>query len=277
MQRVLISVNDYMLMKYKCLFISVLLLLSSSFAMAKPGIDSLFKAYNMRGSFLAYENKVNKYTVFYDARCKKAYPPDSTFQIVESLMALECSIAQDAQHIIKWNGNASSTPQWDKDMSLVQAFSESSAPQFETLRKEIGAERTIFFLDRFSYCQHSLDSTLSDKLNSFWRNGDIKLSSYDQVHFLNNITLNILNAKKKNLDIIKSMMIVEDNEDYRLCAKGGLITGKKGFAWYIGWIETADRTLVFAMNYDVREESDTHSEDRNELVKDIFRYLDIIK
>lgn len=264
-------------MKLKLLLISILVLVSASSAMAKPGIDSLFRAYNMRGSFLAYENKTNKYTVFYDARCKKVYPPDSTFQIVEALMALESSIVRDTSYMFKWNGNSTSTPQWDKDMSIAQAFRESAAPQFETLRSAIGAERILFFLDRFTYCENTLDSTIAEKMNVFWRNGDIKLTSYDQVHFLNSIHLNIVNAKKINLDMLKSMMLLEDTGEYKLYGKGGLVLAKKSFAWFVGWIETAEKALVFAMNYDIREDGNTHYDDRTKLVKDIFRYLEVIK
>lgn len=264
--------------RYKYTLLLLLLLLFSQAAEAKPSIDSLFRAYNMRGSFLAYENVSNTFTVFYDARCKKAFPPASTFNIVDALMGLEMGIIKDTNYLFKWDGKARDLPAWDKDMNVSEALRQSCTPCFQGLEREIGADRVRFFIDKFNYGSNTFDSTFATKLDKFWMNGDLTITSYQQIYFLKNLFLNNLNAKKKNIDVIKSMMLIEDKPEYKIYGNTGTITDKRGFGWYIGWIEANSKVYFFAMNIDVRDpEKTTFNTERKELAKDIFRYMGIIK
>lgn len=247
-------------------------------AQSQDNIASIFKSYNLRGNFLSYEPKENKFTVFYDARCKKAYPPMSTFDIVSTLIALETGIIRDSNYIFKWDSTHHSNPLWNKDLNIRQALENSCEPCFKELAKKISHERMQFFIEKFNYGETTFDSTLENNLVKFWKNGDLKISSYQQIYLLNNLYLNIINAKKKHIDILKNMLILESTPEYKLFGKLGTQTeGKKPFAWFIGWIESNNKVYFFALNFDIKDPSkDIFEKERKDLTLDIFKYMGII-
>lgn len=246
---------------------------------SQENIANIFKEHNVRGNFLAYEYKENKFTVFYDARCKKSFQPASTFKIVSTLIALETGIVRDSNYIFKWDSTKYEDPNWNKDMNIAEAIRTSCEPCFQNLAREIGPDRMEFFIEKFNYGENKFDSTLGDKIDKFWLNGDLMVSSYEQIYFLNNLYLNNISAKKKHIDILKSMMLIEENPQYKLFGKTGTFSAnKKPFGWFIGWIETKNTIHFFTINLDLRiNEKIPLLPERKKLVLDIFKYMGVIQ
>lgn len=262
------------------IYIIVTIALSYGIASAKPGgIDSILKENNVRGSFLGYDNTTNKFNVFYDARCKKEFSPASTFKIANTLIGLETGIIKDSNYTFKWNGEKRESENWNKEMNAAEAIRVSCVPCFQQLAREIGPDRMRFFIDKFNYGTHNFDSTFAKVIDKFWLNGDLKISSYQQIYFLKNLYFNNINAKKKNIDILKSMLLIENNPEYKLYGKTGtIINGKKGFGWFVGWIEACKKVYFFALNIDIKEpDKSLLTEERKKITKEILQHLEVIK
>jgi beta-lactamase class D len=82
------------------------------------------------------------------------------------------------------------------------------------------------------------------KDTAFWLYGDLRISSYDQIQFLEKICLRTLNFKNSSYDLLKEIMTEYKGEKYSLYGKTGWVDD---IGWYVGYIETSSNEVwVFA-------------------------------
>ena len=83
----------------------------------------------------------------------------------------------------------------------------------------------------------------------------------------------------RNIEAVKSIMIYETTDDYKLYGKtgGGDCWDNKVIGWYVGFVETDSEPKIFAMNIIANEFSDFKNNFRIELTKKILKELKIIK
>jgi beta-lactamase class D len=82
-------------------------------------------------------------------------------------------------------------------------------------------------------------------------------SAEQHVTFLRQVVERGLPLSTHAYDTLRSVMLTDTAPGYRLYAKTGWSTrGTPGLGWYVGYVETADDTWVFALNLDTRSASD---------------------
>src|ERR1035437_5374248 len=101
-----------------------------SFAGCGPNnvtIDNSLKKYfddnKVIGTFAMFDNAQGHFTIYNLSRYKdSAYLPASTFKIVNSLIGLQTGRIVNEKMIIKWDGVKRWNEDWNKDLTMEEAF-----------------------------------------------------------------------------------------------------------------------------------------------------------
>lgn len=205
-------------------------------------------------------------------RCGQRFLPASTFKIPNTLIALEEAAIKDDSDIIKWDGKDKGLKEWNKDQTLKTAFPISCVWFYQELAKKVGLEKYSEHLTKMNYGNHKTGTSV----DTFWLEGDIRISAKEQVEFLKSLYKEEFSYKKGYYKILKDIMVEEKTSEYILRGKTGWAQRTKPqVGWYIGYVETTNDTWFFACNLDISKDSDASY--RKDLVIRYLKDLKIIK
>src|SRR5438270_13822506 len=86
-------------------------------------LEKYFKENNTTGTFAILNNGTGQFTIYNIDRYKDSqYLPASTFKIVNSLIGLQTGVISSDTMRIKWDGIVRAHPEWNKDLSMYEAF-----------------------------------------------------------------------------------------------------------------------------------------------------------
>ena len=126
------------------------------------------------------------------------------------------------------------------------------------------------------YGNNNLTQTEAD----FWNFGDFAITPKNQVEFLHALYEENLPFSKRNIDIVKRVMITEQTEEYTIRAKTGWTRESNiNTGWWTGYIETQNGTFIFATRIlqDRKMNRSDFGSCRKEITKKIFKELGIIE
>lgn len=233
--------------------------------------SNYFNETSLDGTFLLKKNNSDTLLVFNSKRSTKSYLPASTFKILNSLIFLETKVIKDENEIIKWDGVKRFYDKWNMDHSLSSAIKVSCVWFYQELARRVGEERIQYYLDTIKYG----NSKIGSDVDKFWLEGKLRISAYEQIQFLKKFLNSTLPFSGKNIDIVKNIMIIDSNDNYKLYAKTGWTARiAKQIGWYVGFVENNDQTWIFAMNIDINESEDAKY--REELTRKILIHEGII-
>ena len=101
----------------------------------------------------------------------------------------------------------------------------------------------------------------------------------NQVEFVKSFYEEKLPFSKRNIDIVKNVMITEQNEEYTIRAKTGWTRENNiNTGWWTGYIETKNGTYIFATRLlqDRKMKRSDFGSCRKEITKKVFKDLNII-
>lgn len=210
----------------------------------KPEWARFFTEANAQGSLLVLDARgpAPATYVYQAARAKQRYSPASTFKIPHSLFALDAAVLRDEFEVIAWDGVPRSVPAWNADQNLRSALRNSTVWVYERIAQELGDARERAYMRQIGY-----GNALTTGAQPFWVEGDLAISSFEQIAFLQRLYRNQLPFKVEHQRLVKDMMVHEAGPDWILRAKTGW-TGKIG--WWVGWVERPDGAVFFALNMD---------------------------
>lgn len=169
--------------------------------------------------------------------------PASTFKIPHTLFALDAGVVEDEFEVISWDGIERDIPAWNQDQTLRSALRYSTVWVFQQLAEKIGHEREQAYLNDIDYG----NATLGDDVTTFWLNGSLRISAFEQIHLLEKLYHLALPFDEADQRLLKDIMINEADRDWILRAKSGW-DGQVG--WWVGWVERHDGPVFFALNLD---------------------------
>ena len=184
-------------------------------------------------SFIMRDNNHESIHFFNKERCIKRFLPASTFKIFNSLVALETAVAPDDQLLIVWDG-VKRRPEWDKDMTMREAFKVSCLPYYQEIARRIGPARMKHYIDTVKYG----NMTMGGAIDNFWLNNTLQITPDEQVGFLKRMYFYELPFSERSQRIVKTMMLREETSTYKLYYKTG--TGNIGDStiyWVVGFAE----------------------------------------
>jgi beta-lactamase class D len=268
----------------------------SGFSQAKnaPNFDSIkVRNYSIHSEFKSYFNKCdvegsiaifdknNQHWILSDTtEIQNETSPASTFKIINLLIALETKTIKNENEIVKWVGTTDTVkygyrPEIYHDMTVKEAFEVSAGWVFIELAKKIGRDNYKKYLAECNYG----NLNISQKEIDFWNFGNFAISPINQVEFIKKLYEGNLPFASRNLEIVKKVMIAEQNENYIIRAKTGWTRENNiNTGWWVGYVETPKGIYFFATNLiqDRKHNRDDFGACRKDITKKVFKNLKII-
>jgi beta-lactamase class D len=178
--------------------------------------------------------------------------PCSTFKIYNTLIGLQLGLLKgaDAPSYI-WDGVYRDIEEWNRNMTLREAFRVSAVPAFQALAREIGPIRMKRYIDRIGYG----NGDISAGIDTFWlpRSGKagMLISANEQVALLNKLLDGRLPFSGKELKTLRDVMLVAETPKGKLYGKTGSgrsADGQEELGWFVGFLESGGVVYVFACN-----------------------------
>jgi len=225
----------------------VLLILISSCSVNRAKVDNslkkYFDEYKVEGCFTFFNNADGKVTVYNMALDTMRFTPASTFKIVNSLIGLEIGRITDEKMVIKWDGIKRWNEEWNKDLSMEDAFKVSSVPYYQEVARRIGKDTMLHWLDSMQYGNMKIGT----RIDSFWLDNSLKVSPDEQLGLVKRLYFDQLPFQKRTHQIVRDMMTQEDNTLFTLAYKTGLgfDENNNAIGWMVGWVEENKHPYFF--------------------------------
>jgi beta-lactamase class D len=239
--KVQLSITNYILL------FSILIVAVSSCSVNKAKIDNSLKKYfdenKVDGCFTMFDNATGKVTVYNMALDTMRFTPASTFKIVNSLIGLEIGKVTDEKMVIKWDGIKRWNEDWNKDLTMEEAFKVSAVPYYQELARRIGKDTMQNWLDSLHYG----NQTIGSRVDSFWLDNSLKISADEQLGLVKRLYFDQLPFQKRTQQIVRDVMTQEDNTMYKLSYKTGWGFDEKNnnIGWIVGWVEENKHPYFF--------------------------------
>ena len=225
----------------------ILLITLASCSVNRANVDDSLKKYfdasKVDGCFTLFNNADGKVTVYNLSMDTARVLPASTFKIVNSLIGLETGVITDEKMVIKWDGIKRSNEDWNKDLTMLEAFKTSCVPYYQEVARRIGKDTMKLWIDSLSYG----NKNLGDKIDTFWLDNHLKISPDEQLGLMKRLYFDQLPFQKRTQQIVRDAMLQEDNTAYSLSYKTGWGFDEKNnnIGWIVGWIEENKHPYFF--------------------------------
>ena len=232
--------------KFLWLFIASLPVISSC-SVNKTSIDTNLKKYfdsfHVDGCFALADNATGEITLYNMKLDTQRVLPASTFKIVNSLIGLETGKITDEKMVIKWDSVKRWNEDWNKDLTMGEAFKVSAVPYYQEVARRIGRDTMKLWIDSLHYG----NMNISGPIDSFWLNNALKISPDEQLGLMKRLYFDKLPFTKLSQEIVRNVMLQENNTLYKLSYKTGWGFDEKNNAvgWVTGWIEENRHVYFF--------------------------------
>lgn len=211
-----------------------------------PAFQTILDSAGVHGAMLIFDEAQNTFFSNDFSWAAKGQLPASTFKIPNSLIALEIGIVENDSSLFKWDGQARWNRNWEQDLIFKEAFQLSCVPCYQEIARNIGPERMNDYLERFHYGKMQVDSS---NIDLFWLEGASRITPFQQIDFLQRFFEKQLPISERTYLLMKKIMILEEQEGYRLSGKTGWsVTGETDNGWFVGFVEKGDSVFYFATN-----------------------------
>ncbi|WP_046371222.1 penicillin-binding transpeptidase domain-containing protein [Flavihumibacter petaseus] len=212
-------------------------------------LDKYFQDNKVTGCFGLFDNGQGDFIVSNTKQFRDStFLPASTFKVVNSLIGLESGIVKDDSTVIPWDGVVRRVPEWNQDLSMYRAFRYSAVPWFQELARRIGKENMQRWLDTLGYARRYTRTPIGT-IDTFWLDNTIKVTPDEQLGLVKKLYFDQLPFQHRTMEIVRRMMLMEDNANYQLSYKTGWEHAENGdnIAWVIGWIEENKHPYFFVL------------------------------
>lgn len=246
-----------------------------------------FDTYKVDGCFEVYDNNKEIAHYYNRERCALQITPASTFKIFNSLVGLETSVAPDEQMVIKWDGVSRPNADWNKDLTMAEAFRVSAVPYYQELARRIGRDRMQHYLDTVKYG----NMKIGDSIDQFWLNNTLRISADEQVGFIKRLYHGELPFSERSQRIVRGMMLQKESSNYKLYYKTGWGSDsvKNAQLWVVGYVEKTEvmknvetgkqeaipHPYFFALNFVAKDTARDLRQVRQELLQKLLDANDI--
>lgn len=224
-----------------------------------------------KACFMLRDNNHEAIHYYNKDRCLERFTPASTFKIFNSLVALDIPKIPDEQFVIAWDSIDRGNVKWNRDMNMREAFKVSNLGYYQELARRIGYDYMQHYVDTANYGNRNV----SGAIDSFWINDSLQISADEQVGFIKRLYFNELPFSERTQRIVRSMMLHERTDGYRLSYKTGWdITGDTNLLWVVGFVERIEHIeehensmnksdirmypYFFAMNFEAPVQDNNH-------------------
>ena len=244
----------------------------------EKSLEKYFTENNVIGCFGLYNNATNQFTFYNKKRfTDSSYLPASTFKIVNSLIGLQTGVISSDSMVIKWDGVQRRIADWNKDLSMYEAFRVSAVPYYQEVARRIGKNNMEYWLDTVNYGAGPKDTAFVIKtaIDTFWLDNTLKITPDEELGLVKMLYFNQLPFFKTYQEKVKKAMLFENETTYRLSYKTGWGKNENGshLAWIVGWVEENNHPYFFVLNFESRDANANIPTIRMKILKGILRQL----
>jgi len=221
-----------------------------------------------------------------EGNCDNQISAASTFKIAISLMGFDAGLfsTPDAPEWPFQEGYADWNPKW-KQATTPRSWMRDSVVWFsQRATEQLGAERFATYVDAFDYGNEDVsgDKGKGNGLTNAWLSSSLQISPSEQVGFLSRMIAGALPVSAAAVEQTKALLDSGQRPDgWRVYGKtgagipfdenGALLKGQP-FGWYVGWVENAERQIVFArlVRFNSRPETSPGMIARDGMLKTLF-------
>ena len=212
-------------------------------------LKHFFDQNGVNGTFALFDNGTGQFTIYNVKRYRdSSYLPASTFKIVNSLIGLQTGKITNDSMVIKWDGIERPVKEWNKDLTMYEAFRVSAVPYFQEVARRIGKDTMQRWLDSLSYGTKKIKT----RVDTFWLDNSLKITPDEELGLVKKLYFNQLPFFDTYEGMVKRAMLFEDDANYKLSYKTGWGHMEQGnqVAWVVGWIEENKHPYFFVLNFD---------------------------
>jgi beta-lactamase class D len=226
-----------------------------------PDIAAHFVEAGVEGCFVLLPGDGSEAIRYQPACTSTRRLPASTFKIPNTLIAIETGVASGPGFELKWIPERDPRQEWwpvawAGDHDLGSALKHSVVWFYKELARRIGAGRMQDFLDRFGYGNRDI----SGGIDRFWLDGGLRISPDEQVAFLRRFYSGQLGLSTRTTTLVKSMLVLEEDKDYRLSGKTGWVMpddkSSPQTGWLVGYVERNGKVWFFATCLQMRSSAE---------------------
>lgn len=199
----------------------------------KGKIDNSLKIYfdsaKVDGCFSMVDNSTGRVTVYNMKLDTQRILPGTTFDIVNSLIGIETGKIIDEKMAI------------NQGPDLDSAFRFSSLPYFREISRRIGKDTMRQWIDTLKYG----NMNTGDSPDSFWLDNTLKISPDEQLGLVKKLYFDQLPFQKRSQQIVRDLMLQENNTQYKFSYKTGEGSDSHNIAWVVGWVEENKHVYFF--------------------------------
>jgi beta-lactamase class D len=236
--------------------------------------EKYFRENNVKGTFALFDNITGQFTVYNMSRFRdSAYLPASTFKIVNALVGLETGRVRDSATVIPWDGIKRPVAEWNRDLTMQDAFTYSAVPWFQELARRIGKDTMQHWLDTLGYGSLVKKPVITNNLDTFWLDNSLKITGDEQLGLVKKLYFGQLPFQARSQRLVKNMMLREENSNYKLSYKSGWGFTEKNHSlgWLVGWIEENNHPYFFILQAESPDPKYDMSAVRLKILKDILK------
>jgi len=203
-------------------------------------LQKYFDQYHVTGTFGLFNNGQAQFTIYNLKRfADSVYLPASTFKIVNSLVGLQTGVITNEKMVIPWDHVVRPNADWNKDLTMEEAFKVSAVPYYQEVARRIGKDTMQHWLDTLGYAAKNGRAAIKNDIDSFWLDNNIKITADEQLGLVKKLYFDQLPFQKRAQEIVKKVMLQESNANYKLSYKTGWGFRENGnsIGWVVGWEE----------------------------------------
>lgn len=235
-------------------------------------LKKYFTENHVNGCFALLDNGTGKFTVYNLKRYRdSSYLPASTFKIVNSLIGLQTGKIVNDSMVIKWDGIKRPFADWNKDLSMYEAFRVSAVPYYQEVARRIGKDTMQHWLDSLAYGTRRITSAI----DTFWLDNSLKITPDEELGLVKRLYFHQLPFYPTYQEVVKRAMLFDNNSSYRLAYKTGWgfwnEKTHKHIGWVVGWIEENQHPYFFVLNIESPDRNFDMQGVRLRMLKDILK------
>ncbi len=116
----------------------------------QPQWHATLEESHLKGVILLFDFKENTFYSNDFERARKGFLPASTFKIFNTMAGLQAGVV-DTNYVFAWDGSKMRLAQWERDMTLKQAFQLSCVPCYQEIARKVGAKQMRNYLQSSFY------------------------------------------------------------------------------------------------------------------------------
>src|SRR5688572_1048226 len=245
-------------------------------------LEKYFIENKVTGCFGLYNNATNQFTFYNKKRfTDSSFLPASTFKIINTLIGLQTGVITGDSMVIKWDSVQRKVTDWNKDLTMYEAFRVSAVPYYQEVARRIGKERMEYWMDTVNYGAGAKDTIfrIMTSIDTFWLDNTLKITPDEQLGLVKMLYFNQLPFFKSYQEKVKNAMLFENTTVYRLGYKTGWGQKANGdhLAWLVGWIEENNHPYFFVLNFESPDPNADIPGARMNILKGILKQLGLFE